>query len=94
MQATRGGRKFAASLHIIVANNNINEATIIGQQRASWPITAESRCIELYTRRSILHEKLYISVTSKCYIGSNIKAVSKSAQLFSRYINHRNRRFF
>lgn len=45
MQATRGGRKFAASLHIIVANNNINEATIIGQQRASWPITSESRYI-------------------------------------------------
>lgn len=59
MQATRGGRKFAASLHIIVANNNINEATIIGQQAGELANYGRiSIHIELCTRRSILHKIL------------------------------------
>lgn len=56
MQTARDGRKFAASLHIIVANNNINEATIIGRNRKSWPIMGVlDICthIEPCSRRSI-----------------------------------------
>lgn len=58
MQAPRDGRKFAASLHIIVANNNINEATIIGQKRRAGQLWGFSIYVHTYiepcAHRSIL----------------------------------------
>jgi len=42
MKPMRCGKKFAAWLHMIVANNNINEATIVGHQLKSGQLRAYS----------------------------------------------------
>lgn len=54
MQAPRDGRKFAASLHIIVANNNINEATIIGQKRRAGQLWGFSIYIYVHISSHVL----------------------------------------